>query len=136
MSKISILLVEDSMAMRRTIKSSLRNVEADFIEIDDGADALAAYTAHHPDWVLMDLQMKEVDGLVATSQIRAVYPDARIVIVTNFDDAQLREAAREAGACEYMLKDDLLALRAIISQAKPGGSATAGSLETNSVDRT
>jgi CheY-like chemotaxis protein len=136
MSKISILLVEDSMAMRRTIKSSLRTLEADFVEIDDGADALAAYTDHHPDWVLMDLQMKEVDGLVATSQIRAVYPDARIVIVTNFDDVQLREAAREAGACEYVLKDDLLALRGIISDESTGGGGISGPPGMNSGEQT
>jgi CheY-like chemotaxis protein len=109
-------MVEDSPAMRRTIKSSLRNLKANFIEIDDGALALAAYTEHGPDWVLMDLQLKEVDGLVATSRIRAVYPDAKIVIVTNFDDDQLREDAQKAGACAYVAKDNLLALRAILSR--------------------
>ncbi|MGH9823157.1 MAG: response regulator [Blastocatellia bacterium] len=116
MRKLSILLVEDSSQMRRAIKSSLRNLCANFIELSDGAGARAAYAEHQPDWVLMDLQMKEVDGLVATSQITAAYPDARIVIVTNFDDVQLRDAARAAGAFEYVVKDNLLPLRQIISK--------------------
>jgi CheY-like chemotaxis protein len=120
MTTMTILMVEDSPAMRRTIKSSLRNLKANFIEIDDGALALAAYTEHRPDWVLMDLQLKEVDGLVATSQIRTVFPDARIVIVTNFDDDQLREDAQKAGACAYVVKDNLLALRAILSRRESG----------------
>jgi CheY-like chemotaxis protein len=124
MRNMSILVVEDSAAMRSAIMSSLRNLDANFIEIDDGALALDAYADHRPDWVLMDLQMKEVDGLVATSQIRAAYPEARIVIVTNFDDTQLRDAAREAGACGYVVKDDLLALRAIISQREQNAAST------------
>src|ERR1700733_3091593 len=124
MRNMSILVVEDSAAMRSAIMSSLRNLDANFIEIDDGALALDAYAGHRPDWVLMDLQMKEVDGLVATSQIRAAYPEARIVIVTNFDDTQLRDAAREAGACGYVVKDDLLALRAIIRQREQNAAST------------
>jgi CheY-like chemotaxis protein len=114
MSKISILLVEDSPDMRETIKSSLRGLDATFFERDDGAQALAAYQEHSPDWVLMDLEMKEVDGLTATAQIKSAYPDARIVIVTNYDDVVLREAAARAGACGYVLKDNLLELRALL----------------------
>jgi CheY-like chemotaxis protein len=116
MSKISILLVEDSSAMRETIKSSLRGLDAVFFELDDGAQALAAYREHTPDWVLMDLQLKEIDGLTATGQIKAAYPEARIVIVTNFDDSLLREAADRAGACAYVIKDNLLELRALLTE--------------------
>ena len=81
--------------------------------------------------MLMDLEMKEMDGLVATGQIKSAFPEARIVItivrgfaqsqpgnalpwVTNFDDAVLREAADRAGACGYVLKDNLLELRALL----------------------
>jgi len=114
MGKISILLVEDSSEMRETIKSSLRGLDATFFERDDGVQALAAYREHNPDWVLIDLEMKEMDGLTATSQIKSAFPEARIVIVTNFDDVVLREAADKAGACGYVLKDNLLELRALL----------------------
>ena len=121
MSRISILLIEDSGEMRQTIKSSLRGLDATFIERDDGVHALAAYREHSPDWVLMDLEMKEMDGLTATSQIKSAYPEARIVIVTNFDDVVLREAADKAGASGYVLKDDLLSLRHIVKQGIDSG---------------
>ena len=114
MSKISILLIEDSRDIRETIKSSLRGLDATFFERDDGAQALAAYREHSPDWVLMDLHMKQMDGLTATSRIKSAYPEARIVIVTNYDDVVLREAADKAGACGYVLKDNLLELRALL----------------------
>ncbi|HKV39506.1 MAG TPA: response regulator, partial [Blastocatellia bacterium] len=72
-----------------------------------------------PDWVLMDLEMKDMDGLVAASRIKNAAPKARIIIVTNYDDSRLRDAAREAGACAYVLKDDLVALRDIVFPEKP-----------------
>ena len=63
----------------------------------------------------MDIRMKEVDGLTATQQITTVWPDARVVIVTSYNDASLREAARQASACGYVLKEDLLELRSILA---------------------
>jgi len=104
--------------MRETIKSSLRGLDATFFERDDGIQALAAYQEHSPDWVLMDLEMKEMDGLTATAQIKSAYPDARIVIVTNYDDVVLREAAAKAGACGYVLKENLLELRALLGGSR------------------
>ena len=100
--------------MRETIKSSLRGLEAIFFERDDGVQALAAYREHRPDWVLMDLHLKQMDGLTATGQIKSAYPEARIVIVTNYDDVALREAATNAGAFGYVLKENLLELRALL----------------------
>jgi CheY-like chemotaxis protein len=114
MAQISILLVEDSPEVRSTIKSTLRGFDAIFFERDDGAQALPAYREIRPDWVLMDLQLKAVDGLTARAEIITAYPEARVVIVTNFDDVVLREAARQAGACGYVIKDNLLELRALL----------------------
>ncbi|MCI0487594.1 MAG: response regulator, partial [Blastocatellia bacterium] len=69
-----------------------------------------------PDWVLMDIMMERVDGITATREIRRAFPDARIVIVTNFDDAKFRDAAREAGAGYYVPKENLMAVRAVLLQ--------------------
>jgi len=92
------------------------------VECEDGSEALAAYEQHHfsgADWVLMDVSMKVMDGLTATRQILSVFPAARIVITTRFDDAEMREAARQAGACGFVPKDDLMALRRTITESRP-----------------
>jgi DNA-binding NarL/FixJ family response regulator len=65
----------------------------------------------------MDNEMPNVDGLTATRRIVGEHPDARIVMVTHYDDRELREAAREAGACGYVVKDDLLALRSYLEHS-------------------
>ena len=71
-------------------------------------------TAKHPDWVLMDLQRPHMGGLEATRRILAVDRTARVVIVTDDDDAHWRAAAIDAGACGYVVKEDLLGVRRLL----------------------
>jgi two-component system response regulator DegU len=112
---MNILIVDDSPRMRRTIRSLLAGMDHEVFECEDGSQVLPAYQAHRPDWVLMDIGLKEVDGIVATSALKAAHPEAKVVIVTDYDDARLRQAAHEAGACAYVLKEDLFKVREIIN---------------------
>lgn len=112
--KINLLIVDDSERMRRMIKRLIKSVLAEVYECTDGAQALEAYTEHRPDWVLMDIEMKEVDGITATRQIRLAFPEARIVIVSNYDSDELRAAAATAGACGYVVKENLIDLRRLL----------------------
>jgi DNA-binding NarL/FixJ family response regulator len=111
---MKLLIVDDSPQMRHEVKLFLKDLAEQIDECDDGARALAAYAAQQPDWVLMDIKMAEVDGLTATRQIKAAHPEARIMILTGYDDADLRVAARNAGACEYITKENLLEVRRIL----------------------
>jgi len=114
---MTILIVEDNSGIRRL----LRNVVADFAEevweCSDGADALAAFGEHMPDVILMDIRMPRQDGLASTRQIRRHYPQACIIIVTDYDDDELRRAANAAGAVGYLLKQDMTNLRQQIDVA-------------------
>ncbi len=103
-----ILIVDDSQPMRELIKMTLAGVAEIVGECSDGADALAAYERLRPDWILMDIEMKNVDGITATSQITTAYPEARIMIVTDYNDDSLRRAAFDAGASRYVVKENLL----------------------------
>lgn len=111
----SLLIVEDNAGMRGLIRSVVADLCEAVAECDDGALAQAAYSECRPDWVFMDIRMPVLDGLAATARIRDAHPEARVVIVTDYDDAKLRRAARLAGACAYVLKDDLWELRGIIA---------------------
>ncbi len=112
---LKLLIVEDNPAMRCLIKSIISDLAREVIELGDADAALAAYAECRPDWVLMDVRMKRTDGIVATRQIKSAFPDARIVIVTGYDDPKLWRAARNAGACEFVTKENLLDLRRILS---------------------
>ena len=83
-------------------------------ECTDGEQAFSAYAEHHPDWVLMDWQMPNKDGIAATREIIAGFPTAKICLVTSYDDAFLKSEALEAGAKGFVLKRNLTELELIL----------------------
>ena len=111
---MTILIVEDNPEMRRLLCGLLADIVEAIFECEDGAEAPAAYEAHRPDWVLMDIKMHDADGIEATRQITRTWPAANVAMVTDYDDTQLREAAQLAGAKEYVLKENLLEIRKIL----------------------
>jgi len=113
---VKVLIVEDNLSMRRMIRRIVARVAGTISECDDGAAACSLYAEERPDWVLMDIDLGQVNGITATRSIKAEYPDARVVIVTNYDDEQLREAAKVAGACGYVLKENLFSLLRILTE--------------------
>ena len=114
---MKVLIVEDNPSMRSMIRRMVAGVADEISECDDGAAACSLYGELRPDWVLMDIELGQVNGITATRRIKADFPEARVVIVTNYDDKQLRETARIAGACEYVLKEDLYDLRRVLTTA-------------------
>jgi len=89
---------------------------AEVFECEDGTEALSCYERVRPEWVLMDIRLPGINGIEATRRILASYADARVVIITNFADDQMRESARLAGACAYVLKENLSVLKQILNQ--------------------
>lgn len=110
-----LLIVDDNAKMRLLIRSIVAGVGADVVECGDGTGALAAYISYRPDWVLMDVEMAGMDGIQATHAITARFPDARIIIVTQYADATTRGAAASAGAVGFVSKENLIELRALLS---------------------
>jgi CheY-like chemotaxis protein len=112
---MKILIVDDNAGIRRVLRRSLADMASEIQECADGCDALSSYQAFQPDVVLMDVRMTKMDGLTATRQIRSSYPTARIILVTDYDDDDLRAAASKAGACNYVLKEELANLSEIVA---------------------
>jgi two-component system response regulator DegU len=115
---MKVLIIDDNALVRRIIKSIVADPSVEVTEGEDGADALRLYDLCHPDLVLMDMKMKVMDGLSATREIIHAHPDAKVVIVTNYDDDQMREAARSAGAHALVAKDDLAELKQFFGENK------------------
>jgi CheY-like chemotaxis protein len=109
-----ILIVDDNTAMRRLIREMVAELADDIEECENGQDAISVWDRCRPDLVLMDMHMKYMDGLEATRHICSRDAAAKVLILTDYDDSGLREAARAVGACDYQLKEDLLQLTQVI----------------------
>ena len=111
---MKVMIVDDSEQVRRLIISFIGDLVSEFVECVDGSEALSAYAEHRPDLVLMDYSMKKMNGFEATREIKRDFPNARIVIVSQWDSPALREAAKDSGADAYVNKKSLLPLRDFI----------------------
>jgi CheY-like chemotaxis protein len=112
---MTILIVEDNAGIRRMIRRTLIDAASTVWECCDGAEALTSFYTYRPEIVLMDIQMPGIDGLAATRLIKLLDPKACVVIVTDHDDDDLRRAAFEAGAADYLLKQNLTELPNILA---------------------
>ncbi len=104
---IRVLLVEDHPLYRKGLRVLLGEVE-DFVvvgEAVDGRRAVDLALELQPDVVLMDLQLPQQSGIEAIRAILAAWPDARVLVVTLFQDDDSVFAALRAGARGYILKD-------------------------------
>ena len=104
---IRVFICDDQAIIREGL-TMLLNLERDLTVVGsaiDGADALDQIDRLRPDLVLMDLKMPIMNGIEATRQIRARYPDIRVLVLTTFDDDEWVFDAIRAGANGYLLKD-------------------------------
>ena len=100
------------MAMKKHINIVVPKQEV--IECHRGFEAVEVYKDHQPGLVLMDIEMDDIDGLKATRMLKREFPDARIVIVSQYNDNAFREEAEMAGAIGYITKDNLAPLKEIL----------------------
>ena len=111
MSPLRILLAEDHTLVRagiRALLESLQGIEV-VAEASDGREALRLVQAHHPDILLMDITMKELNGLEAAARLAKERSATRIIILSMHADQAYVHQALQAGASGYLLKGSDLA---------------------------
>lgn len=110
-----ILIADDNADVRRIIRNLIEEIDPEVIECSDGSEAVEAFELHRPDWVLMDINMRQVDGLTAMRTILERHPHARIIVVSQYQDARTRDTALAMGAYAFVGKEDLMSLRDLIN---------------------
>ena len=104
---IRVLTVDDHDIVRKGIAAILA-AESGFqlvAEANSGEEAVRLFRQHRPDVTLMDLRLPDQNGVETTRQIRAEFPEARILILTSYDGDQDIYRALEAGVRGYLLKE-------------------------------
>jgi len=115
---MKLLIVDDNQKMRKMIRSIVAELDDTVFECENGDEAVHLYKQTMPDFVLMDIGMPRVNGLIATENLKKEFPEARVLIVTNFSDKEIYKSAEEAGAEKYFMKDDITEVKKYLIDQK------------------
>lgn len=104
---LRVLLVDDHAVVRQGLRMFLAMDQSLEVvgEAENGREAIEQACKLHPDIVLMDLLMPVMNGVSATQQIKACFPQVEIIALTSVLEDQLLSEAMEAGSTGYLLKD-------------------------------
>jgi two-component system, NarL family, invasion response regulator UvrY len=106
---VQVLVVDDQPPFRAAAKAVLSRIaEFDLVgEAASGEEAVAMSDSLHPDLVLMDINMGEMNGIEATRLVTASHPDTMVILVSTYAVEDLPADARSSGAAAYLNKDEL-----------------------------
>lgn len=108
MRRNTILVADDFAVFRRFIQSMLQEKGFQNVaEASDGVDAVAKAAHLHPDLVLLDIRMPNLDGIKAAAQIRTISPQAKILFLSTFTDPDIVQSALGDGAAGYICKSEM-----------------------------
>lgn len=99
-----ILIVDDAEFLRMRISKMLTAEGYEIVEADNGAKAVELYNQVHPDVVMMDITMPEMDGLTALKHIKAMDPKAKVIMLTALGQESVVLEAIKSGARDFVVK--------------------------------
>ncbi len=106
MSKIRVIIADDHGVVRAGLRGLLASADLEVVaEASTGREAVALVQEHHPDVVLMDVRMPDMDGLQALRMIKSTMPEVSVVMLTVYANSEYLSRAVSAGAAGYLLKD-------------------------------
>ena len=105
MEKVKVMIVDDSKVSRAMLEGNLSRTNFEVCaQAKNAAEAVALYEQFKPAVVTMDMNLPDADGLECTRRIRAVDPEAKIVMISAMKDASLVAKGREVGISAFLQK--------------------------------
>ena len=125
MEKVKVMIVDDSKVSRAMLEGNLSRTNFEVCaQAKNAAQAVALYEQFKPAVVTMDMNLPDADGIECSRRIRAIDPDAKIVMISAMKDASLVAKGREAGISAFLQKpintNDLIDTLMILCQSKVG----------------
>jgi DNA-binding NarL/FixJ family response regulator len=106
--KLKVLLADDQMLFAQSLRTFLCNYADDMLVVDiaiNGREAVLMADKYHPDIILMDVQMPEMDGVEAVKIIKQKYNDIKVIMLSTYHEDELVRTSLIAGASGYLLKE-------------------------------
>ena len=113
----TILIVDDQKGVRRLLEELFKMEGWNVYTASDGIEAVSQVKASSPDIVLMDMKMPNMNGLESSSQILALCPDMKIIMMTAYGEMDVVKKALEVGVRRCITKPfDILSLRDLVNE--------------------
>ncbi len=103
------MLVDDNVIFRESLRDSLRLrfPSTEIIEAGSGEEALEKFDSLLPNLIFMDIRLPGQNGLQLTEKIKKLHPEISIIILTDYDIPEYREAAARLKADHFFSKDSM-----------------------------
>ena len=103
---INVIITDDHVLYRAGVKTALSSKKDIKViaEADNGSHLMALLKAMHPDVILLDIQMPIMDGITTLAEIKKLYPDIKVIMLTMVDDHSMITKLMELGANSYLTK--------------------------------
>lgn len=100
-----ILVIDDEQGIRDLLDTLLRRKGYDVVLADSGRKGLELFRREHPDVIVLDLKMPEMDGLMVLRQIHSIEPGKPVIILTGAGTGEAEQQVRALGVTEYVEKE-------------------------------
>jgi len=102
---VKILVIDDEPSIRSLLDTLLRRKGYDVVLADSGRKGLELFRREHPDLIVLDLKMPEMDGLTVLRQIHSLDPKKPVIILTGAGNTEAEQQVRALGVTEYVEKE-------------------------------
>ncbi len=104
MSKLKILITDDSMLLRKKLRNELEQMDCEVIEAENGKEAVMAVLQERPDGMFLDIVMPEVGGIEALQTIKEINEDIPVVMLSSAGTSQKLMESLRLGAMDFIQK--------------------------------
>lgn len=99
-----VLVVDDALFTRKVLREILETEGCEIVEASNGKEAIDKFRSEHPDLVLLDVSMPDMDGLTVLQAIKEIDENAKVVMVSAMGQSSTVQEAMKFGACDFIVK--------------------------------
>ena len=122
MTQYKVLVVDDEEYIRTLVQTMLKHEGRHVVLAAKGKEAIAVFQKERPDLTILDIDMPDIDGITVLRQIRAINPQAKVMVFTGGDSPAVAREARALGVTDFLQKG--LALPPLAELQSRGSTST------------
>ncbi len=120
---MNVVIIDDDALVLSSLETILKANKINIVASgNNGEEAVSLFKKHKPDLLLMDIRMEKMNGIDATEKILSEFPDAKILLLTTFQDEEYITKALKFGCKGYILKQNIAMLIPAINAVYAGGT--------------